>query len=86
MKGEITTKTLAELYLQQGHLQEAFEIYQRLAEKDPFDPEIQKKILELKEQLHFTPSSDCFTPSSKEERIRLLEKWLSNIRKRRIGE
>lgn len=72
----MATKTLAEIYLQQGHLQEAYEIYKALAEKDPFDQEIQKKVEELREKLH--PS-----PPSKEEKIRHLEKWLANIRKGR---
>ncbi len=85
MKGQIITKTLAELYLKQGHIQEAFEIYQGLAEKDPLDPEIQKRIKELKEHLPPPPSQDFFPPHSKAERIRVLEKWLSNIRRRRIG-
>jgi len=85
MKGQIVTKTLAKLYLQQGHLQEAFEIYQRLAEKDPFDPEIQMRINELKGQLPPSPSAGLFSHHSKAERIRVLEKWLSNIRRRRIG-
>lgn len=85
MKGQIVTKTLAEVYLQQGHLWEALEIYQRLAEKDPFDLEIQEKVKELKDQLPPSPSPDFFSPYSKEERIRLLENWLSNIRRRRMG-
>jgi hypothetical protein len=74
----MTTKTLAEIYLQQGHLQEAYEIFKTLAEKDPFDQELQGKVKELKEKLH--PS-----PPSKDERIRHLENWLDNIRKRRIS-
>ena len=77
------TKTLAEIYLQQGHLQEAFEIYKALAEKDPFDPEIQKKVEELREKLHPSSSSDFPHPLSREERLRHLEKWLANIRKQR---
>ncbi len=84
MKGQILTKTLAELYLQQGHLYDALEIYLQLSEKDPFDLEVQKKILELKEKLSL--SSDLPLPPSKEERILLLKKWLSNIRRRRIGQ
>ena len=72
----MTTKTLAEIYLQQGHLQEAYEIYKTLAEKDPLDAEIQKRLEELTEKLH--PS-----PLSREEKIRHLEQWLVNIRKRR---
>ena len=79
----IATKTLAEIYLRQGHLQEAFEIYEALAEKDPFDLEIQEKVEELREKLHPSPSSDFPYPLSKEERLRHLERWLANIRRRR---
>ncbi len=78
----LTTKTLAEIYLQQGHLQEAYEIYKTLAEKDPFDAEIERRLEELREKLK-DPSSGFFSPISKEEKIRHLEKWLANIRKRR---
>jgi hypothetical protein len=79
----MATKTLAEIYLQQGHLQEAFEIYKALAEKDPFDPEIQKKVEELREKLHLSPPSHFPHPLSREERLRHLEKWLATIRKQR---
>ncbi len=79
----MATKTLAEIYLQQGHLQEAFEIYKALAEKDPFDPEIQRKVEELREKLHPSPPSHFVHPLSREERLRHLEKWLANIRKQR---
>jgi tetratricopeptide (TPR) repeat protein len=79
----MTTKTLAEIYLQQGHLQEAYEIYKALAEKDPLDAEIQKRLEELKEKLHPSPASPFPYPLSREEKIRHLEKWLANIRKRR---
>lgn len=79
----MATKTLAEIYLQQGHLQKAYEIYKALAEKDPFDPEVQKKVEELREKLHPPPLSNFPHPISKEERIRHLEKWLANIQKGR---
>jgi hypothetical protein len=79
----MTTKTLAEIYLQQGHLQEAYEIYKALAEKDPFDAEIQKKLEELREKLHPSPPSSFPYPLSRKEKIQHLEKWLANIRKRR---
>ena len=79
----LITKTMAELYFQQGHFREAYEIYEALAERDPFDPEIQKRLGELKEKLHPSPSSNLPYPLTTEERIRHLEKWLTNIRKRR---
>jgi hypothetical protein len=81
----IPTKTLAEIYLQQGHLQEAYDIFKTLVEKDPFDQELQEKVKELKEKLHPSPPSNFLHPLSKDERIRHLEKWLDNIRKRRIS-
>ena len=81
--GSIATRTLAEIYLQQGHLQEAYEIYKTLAEKDPFDAEIQKRLEELREKLHPSPPSGFLYPLSREEKIQHLEKWLANIRKRR---
>jgi ribosomal protein L29 len=81
----IITKTLAEIYLQQGHLQEAYEIFKALAEKDPSDTEIQRRVKELKEKLHPSPLSDFPYPSSREEKIRHLEKWLANIRKQKVS-
>jgi hypothetical protein len=79
----IITKTLAEIYLQQGHLQEAYEIFKALAEKDPFDPEIRRRVEELREKLHPSPPANFPFPLSREEKMRHLEKWLANIRKRR---
>ncbi len=80
---KFTTKTLAEVYVQQGYLQEAYDIFKTLAEKDPSDPEIQKRVEELKEKLHLSPPSNFPSPLSKEEKIRQLEKWLAYIRKQR---
>lgn len=76
------TKTMAELYFQQGHFDEAYEIYKALGEKDPFDPEIEKRLIELREKLKSLPPN-LAAPLSVEDRIRNLEKWLANIRKRR---
>ncbi len=78
----LPTKTLAEIYLQQGHLHEAYEIYKTLAEKNPFDAEIEKRLEELRERLD-SSSSGLFYPLSKKEKIHHLEEWLANIRKRR---
>jgi hypothetical protein len=79
----MATKTLAEIYLRQGHLQEAYDMFKALAEKDPSDPEIQKRMQELREKLHPSPPSDFPYPLSNEEKILHLEKWLANIRKQR---
>jgi len=79
----MTTKTLAEIYLRQGYFKEAFEIYKALAEKNPSDSEIQKRVQELRGKLHLSPPSNFPYPFSGEEKIRHLEKWLDNIRKQR---
>ena len=78
----IMTKTMAEICLQQGYLQEAFEIFTYLAEKDPQDMEIQKRLEELREKLHSPPVHFPY-PHVREDKIHHLEKWLENIRKRR---
>ena len=80
---QMTTRTLAEIYLQQGHFQEAYDIYKALAERDPSDVEIKKRVEELREKLHPSPPSSLSSSLSREEKIRHLEEWLANIRKRR---
>ena len=78
----LATKTLAEIYLQQGHFQEAYDIFKILLEKDPNNKEIKEKLKELNEKLNLSPSSPPRVPP-KGEKLRLLERWLSNIRERR---
>ena len=79
----IVTKTLAEIYMQQGHFEEAYEILKALSEKDPSNMEIKKKLEELSEKLkRLSPLTDQSIRTT-EEKIRLLEKWLANIRERR---
>lgn len=79
----MATKTLAEIYLQQGHFQEAYEIYKTLAEKDPFDREIQNRLKELAYKLKPSVPLSYRPPRSRTEKIRLLERWLTHIRERR---
>ena len=43
----IVTRTLAELYLQQGYIEPALEIYRQLAEREPEDAAIRARITEL---------------------------------------
>jgi len=79
----ILTKTLAKIYIQQGHLQEAYEIFKTLAEKDPSDLEVQRKVNELREKLQPSPPPHFPRPLSREEKLHHLEKWLANIRKQK---
>jgi predicted Zn-dependent protease len=79
----IMTKTLAEIYMQQGHFEEAYKILKALSEKDPSNMEIKKKLKELSEKIKgLSPPTDQSIRTT-EEKIRLLEKWLANIREKR---
>jgi tetratricopeptide (TPR) repeat protein len=49
-KKEITTSTIAELYIKQGYIDKAIDIYQTLYRANPFDEEIKRKLEELKRQ------------------------------------
>jgi hypothetical protein len=81
--GEIITKTLAEVYLKQGHLQEAYEMFRALSENDPSDMEIQNRLRELAEKLSLSSPSIHQPAPPDEEKVRLLKRWLHNIRERR---
>jgi hypothetical protein len=81
----MATKTLAEVYLQQGHFHEAYEIFKALAEKDPHNLEIRHRLEQLSEKLNLSlPLADP-PLRTREEKIRFLEKWLANIHNRRRG-
>ena len=82
----MATKTLAEIYIQQGHFQEAYEIYKALSEKDPYDTEIKNRLKELTDKLRPSISLIYPPPRSRAEKIRLLERWLTHIRERRGGQ
>jgi predicted Zn-dependent protease len=81
--GQIITKTLAEVYLKQGHFQEAYEMFRVLSEKDPSDMEIQDRLKELAEKLSPSPPAINQPVASTDETIHVLKKWLDNIRERR---
>jgi len=81
----IMTKTLAEIYIQQGHFEEAYEILKALSEKDPSDMEIQKGLMELSEKLKRSSPLAVQSIRTAEEKIRLLERWLTNIQERKRG-
>ncbi|MBS3906029.1 MAG: tetratricopeptide repeat protein [Syntrophaceae bacterium] len=82
---QIPTKTLAEVYLKQGDLRKAYGIYKILYDKDPSDPEIQRKLSELDQEMNPSHSSAQPLPRSREEKIRFLERWLAHIREREKG-
>ena len=48
----LVTKTLAEIYLQQGHLKEAYSLFKTLSERDPEDVELKDRLKELEEKMN----------------------------------
>jgi predicted Zn-dependent protease len=80
---KFATKTLAEIYLKQGDLQKAYEIFKALSQKDPSDMEIQKRLKELSEKLTSSHAPSPPSAQSNEEKIQILKKWLDNIRERK---
>ena len=82
---QIMTKTLAEILMQQGHFEEAYEIFKTLSEKDPSNMEIKEKLKELSEKIKsLSPLTDQSIRTT-QEKISVLEKWLVNIRERKRG-
>ena len=82
MTERMMTKTLAEIYLQQGHAKEAFEILKTLHERDPSDREVEEKLKELSQKYGFSllPAAEA---RPVEERIRILQEWLDRIKERK---
>jgi DNA-binding IclR family transcriptional regulator len=79
------TKTLAEIYLKQGDLRRAYEIFKVLSEQDPSDREVEAKLTELSERLGLSLSSVHPADRSTETKIRALKKVLASIRKWKKG-
>jgi predicted Zn-dependent protease len=77
----LLTKTLAEIYLQQGHLQEAYSIFKALAEKNPSDMDLQNRVAELEQKLAL--ASPATQGPSTRKKIQTLERWLTSLRDRR---
>ncbi len=80
---EIATKTLAEIYLNQGYLQKAYDIYKILLVQDPSDGDAQKRLMDLEKRMKSSPSTPKTLPLTRQERIKLLEEWLTRIRERK---
>ncbi len=80
---EIATRTLAEIYLDQGDLQKAYDIYKILSARDPSDLEIKERLKHLEQQLGITSSRTPSPIRPREERIKLLQQWLQNILERK---
>ena len=81
---QMKTKTMAEIYLKQGHLQEAYEIFNTLADKNPEDREVGEKLRILGQKLGLVAPAISSEARSKNETLQTLQKWLANIQARRM--
>ena len=80
---EIATPKLAEIYFDQGLLQEAIETYQKVIEKNPEDERCRARLEELKAMMAEEKLLKRDTVREKKEKmIAILEGWLANIREK----
>lgn len=82
---EIATPTLAEVYVNQGQIQEAISIYEKVIAQNPEDQASMTRVRELRTMLTAEPPPpEEAVPRAKQKKqktIAILESWLANIRK-----
>lgn len=94
-----TTSTMAEIYVSQGFIQRAIDIYEEMLRENPSNDGIVQRIGELMDMLvppvedqplsaaavisEFAPESLASAPSGEHEVVSTLEQWLSNIKSSR---
>ncbi len=94
-----TTSTMAEIYVSQGFIQRAIDIYEEMLRENPSNDGIVQRIGELMDMLvppiedqpltaaaaisGFAPESLVSAPSGEHEVVSTLEQWLSNIKSSR---
>ncbi|HNQ62454.1 MAG TPA: tetratricopeptide repeat protein [Syntrophorhabdaceae bacterium] len=59
-KSKILSKTLADIYLEQGHIEEAIEIYEKLSKRFPKDEFYRQRLSSLKVELKEKNKSQGF--------------------------
>ena len=81
---EIPTSTLAELYFEQGQIQEAINTYEMLVTEDPEDGRSRERLKELKtltgEEAQIEKEDSERLREKKKRMIAILESWRTNIR------
>jgi len=81
----IATPTIAEIYVKQGHLDKALEVYREILAADPGAREIVQRVVELSRLTSGETGSDPGLPAvtgaatPTERKIRFLKNWLQNI-------
>ena len=82
MDQTIATKTLAEVYLAQGHPRKALEIYRELLKREPSNTQVREAVRQLRRMIAPSPGPTINTQSqelTRMEKIRNLEQWKQRI-------
>ncbi len=81
LAADFQTVTAADLYVRQGHLEEAAELLERILQRNPEDPQAAKLISEVREKMAMRTE----TPEKGKEGRLLdeLQRWLDNIERMR---
>jgi tetratricopeptide (TPR) repeat protein len=80
---DIATATLAEVYFNQGKIQEAIEVYEKVVERNQDDPSARARMDELKnilEQARTLEKKREATMMRKKKMASILDKWLAGMR------
>lgn len=82
---EIATPTLAEVYFDQGQIQEAIDTYEKVLRIKPEDEYLKARLEELKNMIEVQPDSEAPLEdplkAKKQRLVGILEMWRNNIRK-----
>jgi predicted Zn-dependent protease len=84
----VPTPTLAEIFFNQGALEEAIKVYQQVVEASPDDEKSKMRLNELKQMKVAEVqeiAGETTTKGKKLELIRILENWLGAIESRKVG-
>jgi hypothetical protein len=77
------TETMAELYIQQGHLDSALDIYRRLVEQRPDEPELHERLRAIEDWIFGAPADVAASPPSPPEGGATIREFLVGLVSRR---
>jgi tetratricopeptide (TPR) repeat protein len=84
---DIATPTLAEIYLEQGQVEEAIDTYEKIVARSPDDEQSALRLKEIKDQVNAeqTPGNEASDRGNKarDKMITILDNWRLNIRKQK---
>jgi tetratricopeptide (TPR) repeat protein len=89
-KAPIATTTIAELFVKQGLLSQACQVYRDILQADPENEQVRAKLIELEGRLSSNPlaavaddQASVAIPAAQDEPLATLQRWLTAVRLRR---